>query len=89
MIQVMATPRTILIAGRGVHVTELAPGFINAEMNRGAAAWPFVVPVEPGEATMARLVGRCVGLRCEPVLPWVIAAMILKLLPDALLRRRP
>jgi hypothetical protein len=70
-------------------VTELAPGFIDTEMNRGQGALPFVIPVERGAAIMARMIDRRVGLRWVPVLPWTVIVALLKLLPAALLAPRP
>lgn len=94
MIRAVTTSRTILITGASSGIAA-ALSVLRAqcggqtEMNRGAAAWPVGIPVERGVATMARLVGRRVDPRGVPVLPWTIVAMILKLLPDVLLRRRP
>jgi short-subunit dehydrogenase len=76
------------LRGRGVHVTELAPGFIDTELNRGYGARPFVIPVERGAAIMARMIDRRVGMRWVPVLPWTLIAALLKLLPAAVLAPR-
>lgn len=74
--------------GTGLHVTELAPGFIDTEMNRGYGSRPFVIPVERGASIMARMIERRVGLRWVPVLPWTIVAVLLKVLPAAWLAPR-
>lgn len=76
------------LRGTGITVTELAPGFIDTEMNRGYGARPFVIPVEKGVAIMARLIERRVGQRWVPVLPWTVIAVLLKFLPAAVLAPR-
>jgi NAD(P)-dependent dehydrogenase (short-subunit alcohol dehydrogenase family) len=82
------------LRGGPIVVTELAPGYIDTDLNRGAASRPFVIPVERGAAIMARMIERKVGMRWVPVLPWsLIAPLLLKMLPLALLapqaKRRP
>jgi hypothetical protein len=57
-------------------------------MNRGYGARPFVIPVEKGAAIMARMIEARVGMRWVPVLPWTILALLLKVLPAALLAPR-
>lgn len=74
--------------GQPIVVTELAPGFIDTEMNRGYGARPFVIPVEKGAAIIARMIEDKVGMRWVPVLPWTIVAMLLKVLPASLLAPR-
>ncbi len=69
--------------GTGLHVTELAPGFIDTDMNRGQGSRPCVIPVERRASIMARLIERRVGLRWVPLLPWTIVAVLLKVLPVA------
>jgi len=76
------------LRGQPITVTELAPGFIDTEINRGYGARPFVIPVEKGAAMMARMIEDKVGMRWVPVLPWTIVAMLLKVLPAALLAPR-
>ena len=41
-----------------ITVTELAPGYIDTDMNRGAKSRPFVIPLERGGAMLARLIER-------------------------------
>jgi len=79
------------VHGEPIAVTELAPGYIDTEMNRGAASRPFVIPVERGAAIMARMIEQRVGYRMVPVLPWTLVAPLLALLPTAWLapKRRP
>jgi len=69
-------------------VTELSPGFIDTDLNRGLGARPFVIPVEKGAAAMARMIERRAGYRTVPVLPWSLIGPIIKLLPTALVAPR-
>ena len=75
------------LRGSGIRVTELAPGYIDTAMNRGAAR-PFVIPLERGGAIMADLIERGVGLRWVPLLPWALIVPLLKILPAAALAPR-
>jgi hypothetical protein len=68
-----------------IAVTELAPGYIDTDMNRGAASRPFVIPVEKGAAMMARMIERKVGHRYVPTWPWMLVAPVLRVLPPAML----
>ena len=67
-------------------VTELAPGYIDTDMNRGAKSRPFVIPLERGGAIMARMIERRVGHRYVPVWPWTLVAPLLQFLPHGLAR---
>lgn len=62
-------------------VTELAPGYVDTDMNRSAKSRPFVIPLERGGAILARLIERRVGHRYVPTWPWALAARLVKLLP--------
>jgi len=66
-------------------VTELAPGYIDTDMNRGVKNRPFVIPLEKGGAILARMIERGVGHRYVPVWPWTLLAPLVKLLPARLL----
>jgi NAD(P)-dependent dehydrogenase (short-subunit alcohol dehydrogenase family) len=72
-----------------ITVTELAPGYIDTDMNRGAKSRPFVIPLERGGAIMARMIERRVGHRYVPVWPWLLVAPVMKLLPPSLLAPKP
>lgn len=72
-----------------ITVTELAPGYIDTDMNRGAPNRPFVIPVEKGAAIMARMIERKVRHRYVPVWPWSFVAPVLRILPTRLLAPRP
>ncbi|HET9693933.1 MAG TPA: SDR family NAD(P)-dependent oxidoreductase [Steroidobacteraceae bacterium] len=76
------------LRGTGIVVTELAPGFIDTDMNRGYGARPFLITVERGAAIMASMIERRVGMRWVPVLPWTVIALLLKILPAAVLAPR-
>ena len=79
------------LEGTPVAVTELAPGYIDTDINRGHGARPFVIDVDRGAAIMARMIERRVGKRWVPVLPWTVIALLLKVLPAKALapRRKP
>ena len=76
------------LRGTPVFVTELAPGFIDTDINRDKGARPFLIDVDKGAAIMARMIERRVGKRWVPVLPWTIVAQLLKVLPAAVLAPR-
>ena len=77
------------VAHEPISVTELAPGYIDTDMNRGVASRPFVIPVEQGAAIMVRLIERKVGHRYVPAWPWTVVAPVLRMLPTRLLAPRP
>ena len=68
-----------------IDVTELAPGYIDTDMNRGVPNRPFVIPVEKGAAIMARMIERKVGHRYVPAWPWALVAPIVRMLPTRFL----
>ena len=70
-------------------VTELAPGYIDTDMNRGVKNRPFVIPLEKGGAILARMIERGVGHRYVPVWPWTIVVPLVKLLPARMLAPPP
>jgi NAD(P)-dependent dehydrogenase (short-subunit alcohol dehydrogenase family) len=70
-------------------VTELAPGYIDTELNRDVKSRPFVIPLERGGALMARMIEKGVGHRYVPAWPWVLLAPLMKLVPTRLLAPRP
>jgi len=72
-----------------ITVTELAPGYIDTDMNRGVAKRPFVIPVEKGAAIMARLIERGASFSFVPAWPWTLVAPLLRILPTALVAPRP
>jgi NAD(P)-dependent dehydrogenase (short-subunit alcohol dehydrogenase family) len=72
-----------------ITVTELAPGYIDTDMNRAVKYRPFVIPLERGGAIMARMIERRVGHRYVPVWPWTLLAPVMKFLPAALLAPKP
>jgi NAD(P)-dependent dehydrogenase (short-subunit alcohol dehydrogenase family) len=76
------------LAGTAVAVTELAPGYIDTEINRDKGARPFLIDVDKGSALMARMIEQRVGKRWVPVLPWTIIAQLLKILPASVLAPR-
>jgi hypothetical protein len=69
-------------------VTELAPGYIDTDMNRDVPNRPFVIPVAKGAAIMARMIERRVGHRYVPVWPWTLVAPIFRILPTSFLAPR-
>jgi hypothetical protein len=74
--------------GSGIHVTELAPGYIDTDINRGYGARPFLIDVDRGAAIMARMIERRVRMRWVPVIPWTFIALLLRVLPASLLAPR-
>lgn len=69
------------VAHDPITVTELAPGYIDTDMNRDAKSRPFVIPLERGGAIMAKMIERGVRHRYVPAWPWMLVAPLVKLVP--------
>ena len=73
--------------GEPITVTELAPGYIDTDLNRSVANRPFVMSAEKGTRIMADLIERQVGFRYIPPWPWTLVAQFMKWLPIGILRK--
>lgn len=71
----------------GIVVTDLAPGYIDTEMNRSMPSRPFVVSAEKGTAIMVDLIERQVKFRYVPPWPWTLVAQVMKCLPDSVIAK--
>lgn len=74
-------------ANEPIVVTELAPGYIDTDLNRAVANRPFVVSADKGTRIMADLIERQVGFRYVPPWPWTLVAQFMKLIPISMLRK--
>jgi NAD(P)-dependent dehydrogenase (short-subunit alcohol dehydrogenase family) len=73
------------VGDKGIVVTDLAPGFIDTEINRHMPSRPFVVSAEKGTEEMVALIESKVGFAYVPRLTWTPIAQLLKVLPSRLL----
>ena len=71
----------------GIVVTELAPGYIDTDLNRAIPNRPFLVTAEKGTSIMADLIERKVSFRYVPPWPWSLVAQVLKWLPDGIIAK--
>ncbi len=74
-------------APHNIAVTDLAPGFIDTDLNRGMPSRPFVISAGKGTRIMADLIERQVRFRYVPGWPWALLAPLLARLPDAMISR--
>ena len=68
-------------------ITDLAPGYIDTDLNRAVANRPFVVSAEKGTGIMVDLIERQVSFRYVPPWPWTVVAQLLKWLPDRVIAK--
>ncbi|HEY2772781.1 MAG TPA: SDR family oxidoreductase [Candidatus Binatia bacterium] len=73
------------VAGKGILVTDLAPGFIDTDLNRHMPTRPFVVSAEKGCAELVSLIEAGSSFAYVPRVPWTLVAQLLKVLPSRLL----
>lgn len=69
------------VQGTGILVTDLAPGFIDTEINRHMASRPFVVSAAKGTEAMVAMIESGTGFAYVPRMPWTPLAQLLKILP--------
>lgn len=74
------------VAGTGIDVTTLAPGFISTDLNAGMSM-PFGVDAATGSRALAEAVERRPAHAYVPSWPWAAIAPVMSVLPLPLLRR--
>lgn len=73
------------VAKEKIVVTDLAPGFIDTDLNRSLKSRPFLVSGEEGTRQMADLIEKGVAFSYVPAWPWSLVAQGLKVAPDSVL----
>lgn len=68
-------------------VTDLAPGYIDTDLNRAIPNRPFLVTAEKGTSIMVELIERQVSFRYVPPWPWTLVAQALRWLPDSVIAK--
>ena len=68
-------------------VTDLAPGYIDTDLNRSIPNRPFLVTAEQGTRVMVDLIERRVSFRYVPPWPWTLVAQVMKWLPDSMIAK--
>jgi hypothetical protein len=69
-----------------ISVTELAPGYIDTDLNRSIEKRPFLVTAEKGTKIMADLIERQVDFSYVPPWPWKLVARLMKAVPTSTAR---
>ncbi|MFT4569990.1 MAG: NADP-dependent 3-hydroxy acid dehydrogenase YdfG [Hyphomicrobiaceae bacterium] len=75
------------VANEQIVVTDLAPGFIDTDLNRSLKSRPFLVSGEEGTRQMADLIEKGVSFSYVPAWPWTLVAQGLKVAPNKMLGR--
>ena len=70
------------LAGKGIKVTTISPGFIDTAINRHQRWRPFVISAEQGAAKIANLIQRGVRHATVPFFPWAAISMVFRLAPN-------
>ena len=74
------------VAGSGIDVTTIAPGFIHTDINAGMSM-PFGVDAATGSRALAAAIERRPAHAYVPAWPWEPIARVMALLPLSVLRR--
>ena len=72
---------------QAIVVTELAPGFIDTDLNSSVPNRPFLVSAEKGTRIMADLIEKEVTFSYVPRWPWALVAQVLKFAPDKMIAK--
>ena len=68
-------------------ITELAPGFIDTDLNSSIPNRPFLVTAEKGTRIMVDLIEKEVAFSYVPPWPWKLVAQVLKILPNSMIAK--
>lgn len=72
---------------KNIDITILYPGYIDTPLNNMLPNRPFLVSVEKGAETIARLIEKKVKSSTVPVYPWNLVGRILKFLPTGVISK--
>lgn len=72
---------------KNIDITVLYPGFIDTPLNDMLPSRPFLISVEKGAQSIARLIEKKVKSSTVPVFPWNIVGRLLKILPTGIIAR--
>ncbi len=72
---------------KNIDITVLYPGFIDTPLNDMLSSRPFLISVEKGAQSIARLIEKKVKSSTVPVFPWNIIGRLLKILPTGIIAR--
>lgn len=64
-----------------ISITELAPGYIDTDLNKNVKNRPFLVSCEKGTGVMVDLIEKQVAVSFVPPWPWKLVAAVLRRLP--------
>lgn len=72
---------------KNIDITVLFPGFIDTPLNDMLPSRPFLISVDKGAQSIARLIEKKVKSSTVPVFPWNIIGPLLKILPTGIIAR--
>ncbi len=75
------------LAGTGITVTTVLPGFIRSEINAGMARVPFIVDTEPGCRALRAAIDREPRRAAVPWWPWAPLGAVLRVAPARLVAK--
>lgn len=70
---------------KNITVTDLAPGYIDTDLNRDIPKRPFVIPVEKGGKILVDKIERKVSFSFVPAWPWRLVAAFIRNAPTRFL----
>lgn len=75
------------LAGTGIVVSTILPGYVRTELTAGARKLPFEVDEATGSRAIVRAIEREPAAACVPAWPWTLVGMALRLFPVRLLSK--
>lgn len=75
------------LAGTGIRVSTIYPGYIRSEINEKVKKMPFIVDTETGCRALAAAIEKEPARAYVPAWPWVPIAYAMKVLPLSVIRR--
>lgn len=75
------------LAGTGIRVSTIFPGYIRSEINEKVKKVPFIVDTETGCRALAAAIEKEPGKSYVPAWPWIPFGFAMKVLPLSVVRR--
>ncbi|MEC3980765.1 SDR family oxidoreductase [Amycolatopsis sp. H20-H5] len=75
------------LRGTPIKVTTLLPGYIESEMNDKVGGNPLATKAEPGARALVKAIESETAKAYVPTWPWVPLSLVMRVIPDGLLRK--